>query len=357
MITRPLQQSARSADRRAPRRRASLLTQLNPWKLVSADPRARRRDRDRRRRRGFPACCSCSRSAGRSSVACAAAAPRAAPARRRARRRAGARARVVGAHLRIRLVLPAAVGVGARRAHAARDRLDRRGAVPRTYEAWRVRALGASLAAIMLVVSRRCFAVDAAHVDVQSPRINETLGSARAADGGCLARNGRRTARTGPYLVTWLPDPEAIGSQGFGLLNELDRRGFDVRAPTTCSGPGATRYHVIDPAQATLAGASRDRPRHRTLARTTRGSTRSPRFDPRTDAEREPSSTGCTTRSIAQLEAGRARRSRAAGRRQPVHAGPRAERAGRHTRALMSADARRSGCRRRCSSARRASPA
>ena len=38
------------------------------------------------------------------------------------------------------------------------------------------------------------------------------------------------TGQRGPYLVTWLPDAEAIGSAGFGLLNELDRRGFDVRA-------------------------------------------------------------------------------------------------------------------------------
>jgi hypothetical protein len=85
--------------------------------------------------------------------------------------------------------------------------------------------------------------------------------------------------------VTWLPDPEAIGSQGFGLLNELDRRGFDVRAPTVFR-PGATRYHVIDPAQATLqvhlaTGPDIERwrndPRFKEVAA----------FDPRSDAERE----------------------------------------------------------------------
>jgi hypothetical protein len=55
----------------------------------------------------------------------------------------------------------------------------------------------------------------------------------------------------GPYLVTWLPDAEAIGSAGFGLLNELDRRGFDVRAGEAFR-PGATRYHVIDDRTPTL---------------------------------------------------------------------------------------------------------
>jgi hypothetical protein len=55
----------------------------------------------------------------------------------------------------------------------------------------------------------------------------------------------------GPYLVTWLPDAEAIGSAGYGLLNELSRRGFDVRAEEAFR-PGATRYHVIDDRRPTL---------------------------------------------------------------------------------------------------------
>jgi hypothetical protein len=48
-----------------------------------------------------------------------------------------------------------------------------------------------------------------------------------------------------------LPDPQAIGSEGFGLLNELDRRGFDVRADVVFR-PAVTRYHVMDPARASL---------------------------------------------------------------------------------------------------------
>ena len=85
--------------------------------------------------------------------------------------------------------------------------------------------------------------------------------------------------------MTWLPDPEAIGSQGFGLLNELDRRGFDVRAPTVFR-PGATRYHVIDPERATLQvhlATGPDIERWRNDPRFDEVAT----FDPRSDAERE----------------------------------------------------------------------
>ena len=69
-----------------------------------------------------------------------------------------------------------------------------------------------------------------------------------------IERN-ERDGKDGPFLVTWLPDAEAIGSAGFGLLNELDRRGFDVRAEEPFR-PGATRYHVIDGRQCWYAATS-----------------------------------------------------------------------------------------------------
>ncbi|MDQ1433350.1 MAG: hypothetical protein QOF59_166, partial [Actinomycetota bacterium] len=106
-----------------------------------------------------------------------------------------------------------------------------------------------SLAALTVVVSV-VFAFQASDVTVQTPRLNNSLGAviqptADALDG--LQRAGQR----GPYLVTWLPDAQAIGSAGFGFLNELDRRGFDVRAGEAFR-PGATRYHVIDDRTPTL---------------------------------------------------------------------------------------------------------
>jgi hypothetical protein len=111
------------------------------------------------------------------------------------------------------------------------------------------RAGAAALGAVVVVTSI-VFAVDAADVDVQSPRLNEALGEVVGPTADAIDAREAAGAR-GPYVVSWLPDPLAIGSQGFGLLNELVRRGYDVNASTVFR-PGATRYHVMDPAAATL---------------------------------------------------------------------------------------------------------
>ncbi len=140
----------------------------------------------------------------------------------------------------------------------------------------------AVLAALTLIVSV-LFAFRASSVTVQTPRLNESLGALVAPTANALAQLERHGQR-GPYLVTWLPDAEAIGSAGFGLLNELDRRGFDVRAEEAVR-PGATRYHVIDARRPSfevhlatgpdIANWRRDS-RFRQVAW----------FDPRSDAER-----------------------------------------------------------------------
>ena len=75
------------------------------------------------------------------------------------------------------------------------------------------------------------FAVDAADTDLAVPRLSQTLGEISAPTADALADDGT-------YLVTW-EDPVAIGSQGWGLLNELDRRGFDVGVPEN-NWPAAT---------------------------------------------------------------------------------------------------------------------
>ena len=94
------------------------------------------------------------------------------------------------------------------------------------------------------VVMSMVFAVQATSVTVQGPRLNETLGAVVGPTATALDHLEAQ-GQKGPYLVTWLPDAEAIGSAGYGLLNELDRRGFDARAGEAFR-PGATRYHVID---------------------------------------------------------------------------------------------------------------
>jgi hypothetical protein len=133
------------------------------------------------------------------------------------------------------------------------------------------------------VVVTALFVVDAADVDVQARRINDTLGELVPPTAAALSELGER-GEDGPYIVTWLPDGLAIGAQGFGMLNELDRLGFDVRADEP-HRPGATRYHVMKLADATIevhvaTGRDIDRwrtdPRYREVAY----------FDPRSEAER-----------------------------------------------------------------------
>jgi hypothetical protein len=106
-------------------------------------------------------------------------------------------------------------------------------------------AVGAVALAMSIV-----FAVQASRVTVQTPRLNQTLGAVVGPAARALA-DREAHGQKGPYLVTWLPDAEAIGSAGYGLLNELSRRGFDVRAEDVFR-PGATRYHVIDDRRPTL---------------------------------------------------------------------------------------------------------
>jgi hypothetical protein len=63
------------------------------------------------------------------------------------------------------------------------------------------------------------------------------------------AGDGAATGRGGTYLVTW-DDAFHIGSQGFGLVNELERRGFDVGVEDSKRVP-ATPHRVLDPAAVT----------------------------------------------------------------------------------------------------------
>lgn len=148
----------------------------------------------------------------------------------------------------------------------------------------RVDRLAARGAVVVLAVNAAVFSVGAARVDVQSPRLNASLAALVPPTADALAAY-ERNGGAGPYLVTWLPDPQAIGSAGFGLLDELDRAGFDVRAATVFR-PGATRNHVIEPGAAALevhlaTGA-------REIARQRADSDRREiaAFDPRRPAER-----------------------------------------------------------------------
>jgi hypothetical protein len=104
-----------------------------------------------------------------------------------------------------------------------------------------------------------------------------------------------------PYLLTWLPDPLTIGGAGYGLLDELERDGLDVKAEAV-NAPGATPYRVMKAEDATLEihlaiGAAiadwrRDHPDFEEVAA----------YDPRTRAERAEYRR-LRARVIADLEA------------------------------------------------------
>lgn len=100
------------------------------------------------------------------------------------------------------------------------------------------------------VVFTLMFSFNAAHAKVPNPPLSRTLGqlvapTARALAAGSVPGGGRH----GRYLVTWT-DPVAIGTQGFGLMNELERRGFQVGAPEPFAA-GVTPHRALSTARAT----------------------------------------------------------------------------------------------------------
>ena len=81
------------------------------------------------------------------------------------------------------------------------------------------RGATAALAGVALVGSA-LLSVEAARAEPPAPQLSEVLGVVLPDVTAALDRDLR-------YLVTW-DDSFYIGSQGYGLVSELDRRGFDV---------------------------------------------------------------------------------------------------------------------------------
>jgi hypothetical protein len=164
--------------------------------------------------------------------------------------------------------------------------------------AQRLSWIGAGALGLAMVLVIASFAGKAADADVQAPRQNESLGAIVVPTAAALARLQLR-GEDGPYFVTWFPDGWTIGAEGYGLLNELIRRGFDVKAHIV-NRPGSTRYHVMDPNDATIevhVATGRDITRWQS----------DPRYeqvayvDPRPEADREEFE-ALRTRVIADLE-------------------------------------------------------
>jgi hypothetical protein len=105
---------------------------------------------------------------------------------------------------------------------------------------------GVALAGLALAFTI-VFAIDAAGVEFPTPRLSATLGA--VVDPTVKALEHRPgPGRNGPYLVTF-GDPASLGAQGFGLINELERRGVRVGAVAPYSGP-VTPHRVLRPADA-----------------------------------------------------------------------------------------------------------
>ncbi|HMF04082.1 MAG TPA: hypothetical protein VKH17_04655 [Acidimicrobiia bacterium] len=114
----------------------------------------------------------------------------------------------------------------------------------------RAARLGTAVLVAVVVVLSAVFTYNATSVDVPAPRLSHTLGVLTRRTAAALDRpSAPGGGRDGRYLVT-LRDPVDIGAMGYGLVNELERRGFDVGV-IEGYGPGATRYRVRPAADAT----------------------------------------------------------------------------------------------------------
>jgi hypothetical protein len=80
------------------------------------------------------------------------------------------------------------------------------------------------MATVVLVVLL-CF--DARNVEMPTPQLNAALAPVVAPTARALSEPIPGERSSGRYLITW-SDPLSIGSQGWGLFDDLDRRGFKV---------------------------------------------------------------------------------------------------------------------------------
>jgi hypothetical protein len=149
----------------------------------------------------------------------------------------------------------------------------------------RATALGMGALVVVVAVFGAMFTIDATSVEFPAARLSDTLGVLVPRTVDALEKPGvPGGGRDGRYLVT-LRDPVDIGATGYGLVNELDRRGFDVGV-VEAFGPGATRHRVRDPADATGVVHLAVGPDDIALWRAKPGIREVARTDPRTRKER-----------------------------------------------------------------------
>ena len=104
-----------------------------------------------------------------------------------------------------------------------------------------LRRFGLPLLGAVIVVSTLVFAVDAADSEPPALPLSRTMSH-------LVPDAVEDLDDDDTYLVTWT-DALYIGSQGISLLNELDRRGFDVGAIKPWGVP-STKHRVMEPEEA-----------------------------------------------------------------------------------------------------------
>ena len=85
-----------------------------------------------------------------------------------------------------------------------------------------------TIAAVALVA----FTVECATFDAPEATLSAPLGVLVRRTDRALERGAGGTTRADRFVVTW-NDAHYIGSQGYGLVNELERRGWSVGVPDT----------------------------------------------------------------------------------------------------------------------------
>ena len=120
----------------------------------------------------------------------------------------------------------------------------------RSTDASRVRRQSTVLLAALVVVSAVALAAQARSLAPPDPTMSAALGGVVEPTATALREGvGAATGPAGRYVVTWT-DSAHIGSPGYGLVSELERRGFDVGGmPGT--GVPLTAHRVIEREDAT----------------------------------------------------------------------------------------------------------
>ncbi|HEY4334161.1 MAG TPA: hypothetical protein VGM78_16375, partial [Ilumatobacteraceae bacterium] len=102
----------------------------------------------------------------------------------------------------------------------------------------------------VLGVSTLAFSFSAAHLKPPENYLSRPITALAGPTADALARgDGAADGKSGRYVVTF-SDVAYFGSQAYGLVNELDRRGFHAGMPPYWYVP-ITAQRVIDPATAT----------------------------------------------------------------------------------------------------------